>query len=99
MPESRVIVPITKLEMVPVSMLRPHERNARNHSVQHIKQIATSIERFGFTIPVLIDDEMRILAGHARVEAAKVLNLKSVPVVRATHLSETDKRAFLIADN
>jgi ParB-like chromosome segregation protein Spo0J len=88
-----------KIEMLPVSALRPYERNARTHSTTKIKQLARSIERFGFLGVVMIDDNMTVLAGHARLEAAKLLKLTSVPAVRVSHLNEQEKRAYLLADN
>src|SRR6267142_1627005 len=83
----------------PTNSLRPYSGNARTHSPKQIKQISRSIERFGFNNPVLVDDDNQIIAGHGRVEAAKLLNLKTVPTVRLSHLSEDDKRAYILADN
>ena len=79
--------------------LRPYERNARKHSKKQVRQIADSIERFGFTNPVLISDDHEIVAGHGRVEAAKLLGLEKVPTVRLSHLSEAERRAYILADN
>ena len=79
--------------------LVPYERNARRHSRKQLAQIAASIRRFGFTNPVLIDDEDRILAGHGRVEAAKTLGLAEIPTVRLSQMSEADRRAYILADN
>jgi DNA modification methylase len=83
----------------PTHSLRPYAGNARTHSPKQIRQIARSIERFGFNNPVLVDDDDQIIAGHGRVEAAKLLNLKTVPTVRLSHLSEAEKRAYILADN
>ena len=83
----------------PTNSLRPYSGNARTHSPKQIKQIARSIERFGFNNPVLVDDDDQIIAGHGRVEAAKLLNLKTVPTVRLSHLSEIEKKAYILADN
>ena len=83
----------------PTHSLRPYARNARTHSPKQIKQIARSIERFGFNNPLLIDDEDQIIAGHGRLLAAKQLNMKTVPCVRLSHLTEADKKAYVIADN
>jgi len=83
----------------PTHSLRPYARNARTHSPKQIKQIARSIERFGFNNPLLIDDEDQIIAGHGRLLAAKQLNMKTVPCVRLSHLTEDDKKAYVIADN
>ncbi len=89
----------TAIQAVPVANLRPFARNARTHSKKQIKQIAASIERFGFTNPVLISDDHEIIAGHGRVEAAKLLGRTSVPTLRLSHLSEAQRRAYVIADN
>ena len=70
------------IEAMSVGNLRPYARNARTHSKKQIKQIARSIERFGFTNPVLISDQNEIIAGHGRVEAAKLLGIESVPTLR-----------------
>jgi DNA modification methylase len=83
----------------PTHSLRPYAGNARTHSPKQIKQISRSIDRFGFNNPVLVDDDNQIIAGHGRVEAAKLLGLKTVPTVRLSHLSEDDKRAYILADN
>jgi DNA modification methylase len=87
------------IELMPVDKLTPYPGNARKHSRKQIRQVAKSIERFGFTNPVLIDDDAQIIAGHGRVEAAKLLGMKSVPTLRLSHLSAADKRAYIIADN
>jgi DNA modification methylase len=79
--------------------LRPARRNARTHSKKQIQQIADSMARFGVINPVIIDAGGRIVAGHARNEAAKLLNLRHVPVIRISHLSETETRAYMLADN
>ncbi len=82
-----------------VAALRPYLRNARTHTGKQIHQIAASIREFGFTNPVLIDDGGGIIAGHGRVEAAKLLGIEKVPVIRLDHLSEAQKRAYIVADN
>ncbi len=87
------------LEKIPVGELAPYKNNSRTHTPQQIKQIANSIKEFGFTNPVLIDDKKTIVAGHARVEAAKVLGLDSVPCIRLSHLTPTQIKAYVIADN
>lgn len=87
------------IESVPIGRLKPYSRNARTHSDKQIHQIAASIKEFGFTSPILIDQEDRIIAGHGRVAAAKVLGLTELPVVRIEHLTEAQKRAYVIADN
>lgn len=90
---------VSTLERVPLDSLKPYARNARVHSKRQIAQIARSIERFGFTNPVLVGDDLTIIAGHGRCAAAKQLGLKDVPVVRLSHLSEAERRAYVIADN
>ncbi|MEO1018868.1 MAG: DNA methyltransferase [Pseudomonadota bacterium] len=82
-----------------IASLRPWRGNARTHSNKQIRQIADSIEMFGFTNPVLIDAKGTILAGHGRVAAAKRLALKTVPCVRLEHMNEAQKRAYILADN
>ena len=89
----------SKVEAVSTSKLIPYARNARMHSDVQIGQIAASIREFGFCNPVLIDAENGIIAGHGRVMAAQKLGLESVPCVRLSHLSETQKKAYIIADN
>jgi DNA modification methylase len=88
-----------KIENRAVRELRPHANNARTHSRKQIRQIARSIERFGFCNPVLVDDAKQIIAGHGRVEAAKLLGIDAVPTCQLSHLSEADKRAYVLADN
>lgn len=88
-----------RIEQTPINALRAQDRNARTHSKRQIRQIAASIKKFGFNNPILTDDSLNIIAGHGRVEAAKLLNVPTVPTVRLSHLSETEKRAYIIADN
>src|SRR6266571_4557107 len=88
-----------RIEYMSVHALRPYAGNARTHSRKQIRQIANSIERFGFCNPVLIDDDKQIIAGHGRVQAAKLLGIEEVPTVRLSHLTEADKRAYVLADN
>jgi DNA modification methylase len=87
------------IEMIPPGDLRPWGRNARTHSKKQVKQIAESIRTFGFTNPVLIDQANTILAGHGRVEAAKRLGLAAVSCVRIEHMTQAEKRAYVLADN
>jgi DNA modification methylase len=79
--------------------LKPRTANPRTHSKQQITQIANAIRRFGFTNPVLVDDANGIVAGHGRVEAAKIVGLDQVPTVRLSAMSEAEIRAYVIADN
>jgi DNA modification methylase len=87
------------IEQLQVANLRPYPNNARTHSKKQIKQIADSIRRFGFTDPVLIGEGGGIIAGHGRVEAAKLIGLDSVPTVRLAHLDAAQRRAYVLADN
>lgn len=82
-----------------VSTLKPATNNARVHSKKQVAQIAASMREFGFTNPLLIDDNLNIIAGHGRLEAARLLGLKTVPTIRITHLSHEQIRAYMIADN
>ncbi|MHA1569878.1 MAG: ParB/Srx family N-terminal domain-containing protein [Alphaproteobacteria bacterium] len=79
--------------------LKPNERNARTHSKKQIRQIADSIERFGFNNPVLIDREGGIVAGHGRIEAAKLLGIEKVPTIGLEDPTKAEIRACVIADN
>src|SRR5262245_3954706 len=88
-----------KIDHTPVCELQPYPSNARKHSRKQVRQIANSIKKFGFCNPVLIDDNKQIIAGHGRVEAAKLLGIETVPTCRLSHLSGTDKRAYVLADN
>ena len=82
-----------------LSALKPYPKNARTHSRKQIAPDRRLIRTFGFTNPVLIDEDNMILAGHGRVEAAKLLGMETVPCVRLDHMSEAQKRAYLLADN
>jgi DNA modification methylase len=88
-----------KVEMLPTEALKAYPGNARTHSKKQIRQIGRSIEQFGFCNPVLIDGNGQIIAGHGRVEAAKLLGLSVVPTVRLSHLTEAERRAYILADN
>jgi len=83
----------------PIGELIPYARNARTHSEAQVALIAGSIRAYGFTNPVLVDGANGIIAGHGRVMAARKLGLASVPVIELAHLSETQKRAYILADN
>ena len=87
------------IEPMAVARLRPYASNARTHSKKQIRQIGASIRKFGFTSPVLIGDDDEIIAGHGRVEAAKLIGLQSVPAVRLSHLDAAQRRAYVLADN
>ena len=87
------------IQLVATHALKPNARNARTHSKKQIRQIANSIRAYGFTVPVLIDENAILLAGHGRLEAAKLLGLSKVPTIVLEGLSEAKKRALLLADN
>jgi len=87
-----------RIEMLPIGSLRPNPRNARKHSTKQIEQIVQSIRRLGFLNPILVDDNNLILAGHGRLAAALLLGLKHIPVILFFHLTNAQKRAYLIAD-
>jgi ParB-like chromosome segregation protein Spo0J len=88
-----------KIEKIAITDLIPYARNSRTHSDAQVAQIAASIKEFGFTNPVLIDGDGGIIAGHGRVMAARKLKMSEVPCIRLSHLSDTQKRAYIIADN
>lgn len=88
-----------RIELWPLDRLVPYARNARTHSDEQVAQIAASIAEFGFNNPVLVDTNAGIIAGHGRVLAARKLGIDQVPVVVLDHLSETQKRAYILADN
>ena len=100
-PRNASVIVMTNLVIkhVPIADLRPYGRNARTHSPKQIAQIAASIQVFGFNNPVLIDKDGVIIAGHGRVEAAKKLGQATVPAIRLEHLSDVEKRAYILADN
>lgn len=90
---------MTGTEIANMRDLKPYARNLRTHSKDQIRQIADSIRTFGWTNPVLIDEAGGVLAGHGRIEAAKLLGLDEVPVIRLDHMSAAEKRAYILADN
>lgn len=88
-----------RIEQTSVEALVPYAMNSRTHSDAQVAQIAASIKEFGWTNPVLIDEEGGIIAGHGRVMAARKLGLTEVPAIRLSHLTDIQKRAYVIADN
>lgn len=88
-----------KVQQIATSRLIPYARNARTHSEAQVAQIAGSIKEFGFNNPILIDKDNGIIAGHGRVLAAHKLGLDTVPVIVLGHLTENQKRAYILADN
>lgn len=84
---------------VSTDSLIPYARNSRTHSAEQVAQIAASIKEFGFLNPIIIDGDSSIIAGHGRVMAAQKLGLKELPCIEASHLTDTQRRAYIIADN
>jgi len=91
--------PADKVERRNINALIPYARNARTHSPEQVDQIAASIREWGWTVPILIDEQGGLIAGHGRVMAAKKLGLTEVPVMVAAGWSEGQKRAYVLADN
>lgn len=89
----------SKIERIAVEMLLPYAKNSRTHSDEQVAQIAASIKEFGFNNPILIDKENTIIAGHGRLLAARRAGMDDVPCIRLDHLSETQRKAYIIADN
>lgn len=88
-----------RVDTVPVSTLKPYARNPRTHSTKQLRQIADSIRCFGWTNPILIDAEGGVIAGHGRLEAARLLGVDRVPTIRIEDMTEAQKRAYILADN
>ena len=87
------------IENMALNQIRAYAKNAKNHPEGQIQQIAASIRKFGFNNPILVDENLEIIAGHGRVAAAQILGLKTVPAIRLSHLSDAQKRAYRLADN
>jgi DNA modification methylase len=90
---------IDRVQEVSIDLLRPYERNAKIHGEEQVKQIAESIKEFGFISPCLIDKDYNIIAGHGRVMASKLLGLQKVPCLFIEGLTDTQRRAYILADN
>jgi len=88
-----------QIEEIDIEQLVPYAMNARTHSDDQVAQIAGSIKQFGFNNPVLVDADNVLIAGHGRVLAARKLGLASVPSIRLDHLTEIQKKAYILADN
>ena len=89
----------TQMQLVDINKLIPYINNARTHSPEQIKKLRSSLREFGFINPVIIDRDFNVIAGHGRIAAAKEENLREIPCVFADHLSEAQKKAYIIADN
>ena len=83
----------------PIDEIQIYENNSRTHSEKQIEQISASIQEFGFVNPLLVDENLQIIAGHGRLMAADSMGLDTVPVIKLAGLTETQKRAYVIADN
>ncbi len=90
---------LSSYKEISTNLIKTYSNNSRNHSEHQIDQIVKSITEFGFTNPLLIDENNQIIAGHGRLEAAKILNIESLPCIVFSHLTQTQKRAYIIADN
>lgn len=88
-----------ELQLVPIGKLVPYQNNARTHSPVQIKKLRSSLREFGFINPILIDRDFGVIAGHGRLAAAKEEGIQEVPCVFVDHLSEAQKKAYIIADN
>ena len=88
-----------QIKTVSVEKLIPYVKNSRTHSDGQVAQIAASIKEFGWTNPILVDGESGVIAGHGRLLAARKLGQKEVPVIELAHMTESQKRAYVIADN
>jgi ParB-like chromosome segregation protein Spo0J len=91
--------PALAVTLSEIDRVVPYAKNSRKHTASQIEQIANAIKQWGFTFPLLVDEQGGLIAGHARLEAAKLLKLTKVPVATATGWSEEQKRAYVIADN
>jgi ParB-like chromosome segregation protein Spo0J len=99
-PQSAGLVALAdRIELWPIERLHPYERSPPTHSEARVDQIVASMVEFGWTNPVLVDEQGGVLAGHGRLLASRKLALAEVPVIGFEHLTEAQKRAYLIADN
>ena len=89
----------TEFQLVDINKLVPYANNARTHNKEQILKLRSSLREFGFVNPVIIDKEYNVLAGHGRIMAAKEENISEVPCVFADHLTEAQKKAYILADN
>ncbi len=87
------------IDQTPVDELVPYENNPRTHSDVQIDRLVKSLKEFGFTNPILIDEDNNVIAGHGRLQAAQIAGLKSVPTITLAHLTPDQRRAYIIADN
>ena len=90
---------VKSIQQVPTESLTPYVNNPRTHSAAQLDRLVQSLKEFGFTNPLLVSDDMQIVAGHGRLIAAQAIGLETVPVIKLSHLSEDQRRAYVIADN
>ena len=90
---------VSEIEHVNIDTLIPYTNNPRTHSASQLDRLVQSLKEFGFTNPILVGDDMQVVAGHGRLIAAQAMNMTTVPVIKLSHLSEDQKRAYVIADN
>lgn len=96
---ARELVELPEFKLERVERLRAYQRNPRTHSPSQIAKLVASVKEFGWTVPILVDDERQIIAGHGRLDAARKLGLQQVPVLVLEHLTPAQRRAYVIADN
>ena len=89
----------SEMQLVPIDKLIPYVNNARTHSPEQLNKLRSSLREFGFINPVIIDREFNVIAGHGRILAAKEEGIREIPCVFADHLTEAQKKAYIIADN
>lgn len=89
----------TRLELRPIESLKPYANNARTHSPAQIKQLRRSLREFGFVSPVLVTSDGDVIAGHGRIEAARAEGISEIPCVLVEHLTDDQRRAYILADN
>ena len=98
--ENNIVDPeLHKYELVPIDKLVPYANNARTHSEEQVKRVAESIQEFGWTYPILIDKKFNVIAGHGRIEAAKLIGYKNLPAMFIEGMTDLQKRAYILADN
>jgi len=90
---------IDKIELIPLDQIIPYHNNPKEHPPEQVKKIASSIKEFGFLVPVIVDSDYDLIAGHGRYEAAKLIGMDKVPGLKAEHLTDAQVKAFRLADN
>jgi ParB-like chromosome segregation protein Spo0J len=88
-----------EVKNIPVALLKPYANNARTHSASQVEQLAKSIQQFGFNNPILVQEDLTVIAGHGRLAAAQKLGMTDVPTITLKHLTQEQVRAYVLADN